>query len=142
MVEMKKGIVYISDTLLRNYTPQHIKPISNIKNITCGCETCISFMLLQCYLNKWWLRQFGRNEKLYLNATPPRILKISKKYHYEYKLVIPFSEVTKLSYLNRIHVYIKKSLLQMDNLFPLVKIFVKAIILPLKTGVLIIRFFE
>ena len=48
--------VLIGDTSLRNYMPMYIKPMSNISNITCGCETCISAMLLQSDLNKQWLR--------------------------------------------------------------------------------------
>ena len=45
------GKVCIGDMSLRNYTPKNIKPMSNRNNITCGCKTCISDMLLQSDLN-------------------------------------------------------------------------------------------
>ena len=41
------GKLFIGDTLLRKYMPKYTKPVSNRSNITCGCETCISVMLLQ-----------------------------------------------------------------------------------------------
>ena len=37
--------------------------MSNINNITCGCEKCISAMLLQYDLNKLRLRQSETFEK-------------------------------------------------------------------------------
>ena len=33
--------------------PKYIKPTSNINNITCGCETCISAILIQSDISKW-----------------------------------------------------------------------------------------
>ena len=35
----------------------------NRNEITRGCETCISYMLLQSDLNKWWLPQLENDEK-------------------------------------------------------------------------------
>ena len=52
--------VYIGYTYLEKYMPKHIKPISNINNITCVCDIFISSMLIQSSLNKWWLSQFGK----------------------------------------------------------------------------------
>ena len=51
---------FIGYTPIRKYIPKDIKPTSNINNITCGCETCISDMLLQFDLNKLWLTQLGK----------------------------------------------------------------------------------
>ena len=39
--------VCIGYTPLRKYIPKHKKPMSNINRITCGCETCLSSVLLQ-----------------------------------------------------------------------------------------------
>ena len=44
--------VCIRDTSLRNYMHKKIKPMRNRNNITCGCETCISAMLLKSNLNQ------------------------------------------------------------------------------------------
>ena len=74
----------ISDTYLINYTPKHINPLRNRINIACVCETCISDMLLQYDLNKWRLKQLSNFEKIYIYAASTRLLKISKKYDYEY----------------------------------------------------------
>ena len=46
------GKVCIGDTSLSKYMPKYIKPTSNRNNITRGCKTCISDMLLQSDLNK------------------------------------------------------------------------------------------
>ena len=46
------GKIYIGYSSLRKYMPRHIKPMSNINNITFGCETCISSMLLQSDFKK------------------------------------------------------------------------------------------
>ena len=49
--------VCIGDVSLIYYTPRHIKPMSNINNITCGCKACISAILIQSDLNELRLRQ-------------------------------------------------------------------------------------
>ena len=41
------GNICIGYTSLRKYMPKYIKPISDRNKITCGCETCISDVLLQ-----------------------------------------------------------------------------------------------
>ena len=51
------GNICIGDMSPRKYMPKYIKPMSNRNNITCGCETCISGMLLQQDLNKWRISQ-------------------------------------------------------------------------------------
>ena len=53
------GRVYIGDTSLINYIPKHINPIIYRNKITCGCEICMSSMLLQSDLNKLWLMQLA-----------------------------------------------------------------------------------
>ena len=53
----EKGRLWIGDTSLRKYIPNEIEKMINRNKITCGCETCISEMLLQYDLNRWWLRQ-------------------------------------------------------------------------------------
>ena len=40
------GRVCIRDTFLRKYIPKNVKATRNINKIICGCETCISVMLL------------------------------------------------------------------------------------------------
>ena len=49
------GNICIGDTSLSNskYMPKYIKPMSNRNNITFGCDTWISAMLIQSDLNKW-----------------------------------------------------------------------------------------
>ena len=42
----KDDIVRIGETSLKSYIPKHINPKRNINNTTCGCETCISDMLV------------------------------------------------------------------------------------------------
>ena len=54
--------------------PNNIKPMINIKNITCGCETCISAMLLQSDHNKWRISQLSKLDKLYINHASTRLL--------------------------------------------------------------------
>ena len=44
--------VYIGDMSIRNYIQKFIKPMSNRNEITCGCKTCTSAMILQSDLNK------------------------------------------------------------------------------------------
>ena len=41
------GKVYIVDIPISKYMPKYIKPMSNRNNITCGCETFISAMILR-----------------------------------------------------------------------------------------------
>ena len=45
---------------LKKYMPKYIKPISNRNKITCGCETCISAILLQCDFNKTVVNTIGK----------------------------------------------------------------------------------
>ena len=59
--------VCIADTHLSKYMQKYIKPIINRSNITCGCEICISYVLLQLNLNKWWLSKLAKLDKLYIN---------------------------------------------------------------------------
>ena len=72
--------VCIGDTSLRKYMLKHIKPTGNINNITCGCKTCISFMLLRSDFNRWRLKKWEKVDKLYINSEATRILQISKIY--------------------------------------------------------------
>ena len=65
--------------------PKYIKPMSNRNNITSGCKTCISAMLLQSNLNNWRLSQLAKLDKLYINSASSRLLQISKHYIIEYK---------------------------------------------------------
>ena len=66
-------------------TCQHIyKPRINRNNITCGCETCISSMLLQSDINKWRISQLAKLDKLYSNPASTRLLEISKNCFIEY----------------------------------------------------------
>ena len=44
--------LFIVDTLIRKYISKYIKPFSNRNNITCGCKTFISAMLLKSYITK------------------------------------------------------------------------------------------
>ena len=48
--------------------------MSNRNNITRGCETCMSAMLLQSDLNKWRLSQLAKLDKLYINSASTRVL--------------------------------------------------------------------
>ena len=64
---------------------KYIKPIRNINNITYGCKTCISDMLLQSDINKQRLSKFAELDKLYVNSASTRLLKISKLNLNEYK---------------------------------------------------------
>ena len=59
--------------------------MSNINNITCGCETFISTKLRQYDFNKCKLTQLEKLDKLYINAASTSILQISKKYYIKYK---------------------------------------------------------
>ena len=69
--------VFIVDTSLRKYMPKYIKPTINRNTITCGCETCISDMLLQSDSNKWRLLQLSKLDMLYINSVSTRLLQIS-----------------------------------------------------------------
>ena len=71
----ENGRVCIGDNSLRKYMPKHINPTSNRNNKLCWYETCISALLLQYYLNEWWLQQLENSEDLYLNAALTRIKK-------------------------------------------------------------------
>ena len=77
--------VCIGDIYLRKYMPKHMELTNNINNITCGCENCISAMLLQYNFNKWRVELLAQLDKLYINAASSRILQRSKKYYIEYK---------------------------------------------------------
>ena len=101
----------ISDTYLINYTPKHINPLRNRINIACVCETCISDMLLQYDLNKWRLKQLSNFEKIYIYAASTRLLKISKKYDYEYNNQI----------FPKIHTYISKSMMMRHHIIALLR---------------------
>ena len=46
--------------------PNNIKTMSKRNNITCGFKTCIGSILLQPYINKWWLLQLTKLDKLYI----------------------------------------------------------------------------
>ena len=61
--------VCIGDMYLRKYMPKYVKQMSNRNNITCGCKTCISAILLSSDLNKWRSTQLVKLDKLYINAT-------------------------------------------------------------------------
>ena len=62
-------------------TYQKNKSMSNIKNITCGYETCISSMLLQSYLNKWRISQLSKLNKVCINSASTQLLKNPIKFH-------------------------------------------------------------
>ena len=64
----------IGDTSRRKYMPKYIKPTSNTNKIKCGCETCISDILLQSYNNKWGLSKFSKLDKIYINSASTRLL--------------------------------------------------------------------
>ena len=59
---------------LRKYTPKNMKPMIDRNNITCGCETCISAMLLQSDLNKWRISKLAKIDKVYRNYASTRLL--------------------------------------------------------------------
>ena len=52
----------------------YIKPMSNINNITCGCEKRISAMLLQSDINKLRLSKISKLDKLYIDYASTRLL--------------------------------------------------------------------
>ena len=52
--------------------------MSNINNIICVCETCISAMLLQSDINKWRLSKLYKLDKFYIIYALTRLLQISK----------------------------------------------------------------
>ena len=59
--------------------------MSKRNNITCGCKTCTSYMLLQSYINKWRLSQLFKFNKLYINSASTRLLQIYKHNFIKYK---------------------------------------------------------
>ena len=70
----KDGRVCIGDNCLRDYMTKHINPMIKRNKITCVCETCISYMLLQYDFNKWCLTKLVIFEKFYINAESTRLL--------------------------------------------------------------------
>ena len=68
------GKTCIGDTSLRKYMPKYIKPTSNRNNITCGCKTCISSLLLQSDINKWRISKLAKLDKLCINSESARLL--------------------------------------------------------------------
>ena len=68
---------------IRKYMQKYMKPMNNRNNIKCGCETCISAMLLQSDFNKWILPQLSKIDKLYIKSESTRLLQISKIYFIE-----------------------------------------------------------
>ena len=79
------GKICKGDKSLRKYMPKYIKPMSDRNKITCGCETCISAMLLQSDINRWEISQLAKLDKLCINSAWPRLLEISKNDLFEYK---------------------------------------------------------
>ena len=75
----KDGRVFIGNTSLIKYMQKHMNSTRNRNKISCGCETCISAMLLQYDLNKWRLTQLEKSKKLYIIVASTRILQIPKK---------------------------------------------------------------
>ena len=65
--------------------PEYVKSMGNRNNVTCGCETCISAMLLQSDLNKWRSTKLAKIDQLYINESSTKLLKRSNKYCIEYK---------------------------------------------------------
>ena len=47
----EEGRELIGNTILRKYTPNHIKQTININNIKCGCEACIIAMFVGSMVN-------------------------------------------------------------------------------------------
>ena len=90
------GKVCIGYKYLRKFIPKYIKPMSNINNITCGCETCISAMLLQSDINKWSLSKLAKLDHLYINSASTRI----------YKDLRSISLNTRIKYFQIFHIYI------------------------------------
>ena len=76
--------VCIGDIYIRKYIPKYIKPMSNRNNITRGCKTCISSMLLQLDLNEWRLSKLAKLDKLYINSASTRLLQRSNNDFIEY----------------------------------------------------------
>ena len=72
------GNICIGDTSLSKYMPKYIKPMININNITWGCKTCISSMLLKLNINKLIISKWAKLDKLYINYTSARLLEIFK----------------------------------------------------------------
>ena len=58
--------------------------MSNRNNITCGCKTCISDMLLKSHLNIWRLSKLAKLDSFYINSTSTTILHIYKHDFIEY----------------------------------------------------------
>ena len=72
--------------------------MSDRNKITRGCETCISFMLLQPDLNKWRISQLDELDKLYINSTPTRLLERPQN---------DFIEYTKQIFPNDSHIHLR-----------------------------------
>ena len=68
-----EGEICIGDKPIQKHLPKYVEPIINRNKIKCGCETCISSMLLQYKYNKWKLIQIYKFEKLFHNYAPTRI---------------------------------------------------------------------
>ena len=90
------GKVCIGNMSLRNYTTKYIKPKTNRNNITCGCKTCISAILLQLDLNGWRISQLDKLDKLYINYASTGLLK--------YPRMISLNKIIK--HLQIIHIFI------------------------------------
>ena len=60
------GKICIGYMSIRKYMPKHLKPMSNRNNITRGCETYISAMLLKSDLNKWIISKLSKIDRLYI----------------------------------------------------------------------------
>ena len=73
--EVKLCIGYTS---FQKYTTKNIKPMSNRNKITCVCEKCINLLLFKSDLNKLWLKQMSKFEKLFHNVAPTRLGKRTK----------------------------------------------------------------
>ena len=84
VVEMGMREYVFGDNSLRNYMSKDIKPTRNINKIACGCETCISAMLIQYDFNKWRFNKIEFFYELYINAASTRLSLRSKRYYDEY----------------------------------------------------------
>ena len=62
-----EGKVCIGDTSLCKYTLKHINTMIRISNITYGCETVISSILIKSESYKWRMRQIFKLKKLFHN---------------------------------------------------------------------------
>ena len=92
------GELCICNMSLREYIPKYIKPICNRNKITCGCETCISYMLLKSDINKCILSRLAKLDKLYINSAFTILLQISKNYFIEYNTQV---------FPNNLHIHLR-----------------------------------